>query len=285
MYTTNHYPSDDRTVVLSADHAWDTRLPLTDPMERQPLPASSTADSSWLPGAPQPNVLLTAAAPLLSELVRIRNSNTEPEPTDILRVTLEAGVQQFDQQCRALALTPANRQVARYLLCTALDEAILTTRWGTDSDWSNRSLLSAFHQETFGGEKFFLLLTRLSQDTARHIDILELMLVCLSLGFEGRYRLQMRGHIELERIRTRLHSELQRYRATPDMEFAQNCCQPERNDVKRPPPRWLIAAATAGCVASLFLAFNYHLEQRRDIALQPYLSSSGIQVATPGAVQ
>ncbi|NVL25105.1 hypothetical protein F2S68_22585 [Pseudomonas syringae pv. actinidiae] len=51
---------------------------------------------------------------------------------------------------------------ARYVLCTVVDEAVLNTSWGSKSDWSKISLLSRFHKETFGGEKFFQLLERLS---------------------------------------------------------------------------------------------------------------------------
>ena len=47
-----------------------------------------------------------------------------------------------------------NSQVmaARYVLCTVVDEAVVTTPWGNESEWSKISLLSSFHNETFGGE-------------------------------------------------------------------------------------------------------------------------------------
>jgi type VI secretion system protein ImpK len=40
---------------------------------------------------------------------------------------------------------------------------VVTSGWGNESEWSQMSLLSRFHQETFGGEKFFQLLDRLSK--------------------------------------------------------------------------------------------------------------------------
>lgn len=279
------YPSDDRTVILAGDEAWNPGLPLTDAIEHQPPPVGRIADTPWLPPASQPNPLLAAAAPLLSELVRLKNPQIEQEPAEILRVTLHAGIQQFDQHCLTLAVNSANRQAARYVLCTALDEAILTTRWGNESDWSHHSLLSAFHQETFGGERFFLLLTRLSQDIAQHLDMLELMLVCLSLGFEGRYRLQLHGQTELERIRTRLHGALQQHRGAPDMTLTPACHQGSPSSVPRQTPRWLVGLATAGCVAALLVTFHHHLEQRRDAALQPYLRSSVADAIRLGADQ
>ncbi|WP_206197454.1 type IVB secretion system protein IcmH/DotU, partial [Pseudomonas viridiflava] len=83
---------------------------------------------------------------------------------------------------------------ARYVLCTVLDEAVLTTAWGSSSNWSTMSLLSHFHQETFGGEKFFQLLERLGSNPARHLHLLELMYLCLALGLKGKYRVTLRAN-------------------------------------------------------------------------------------------
>src|SRR5690606_40799872 len=88
---------------------------------------------------------------------------------------------------RALQEGVENSQVmaTRYVLCTAIDEAVVTTPWGNESEWSQMSLLSSFHNETFGGEKFFQLLERLSRNPVKHLLMLELMYLCLALGFEG----------------------------------------------------------------------------------------------------
>ncbi|MGC8015905.1 type IVB secretion system protein IcmH/DotU, partial [Salmonella enterica] len=75
---------------------------------------------------------------------------------------------------------------ARYCLCTALDEAAALTPWGSRGVWSGSGLLVTFHNETWGGEKFFQLLARLSQNPREHIALLELINFCLLLGFEGR---------------------------------------------------------------------------------------------------
>jgi len=101
---------------------------------------------------------------------------------------------------------------ARYVLCTVVDEAVVTTPWGNESEWSQMSLLSSFHNETFGGEKFFQLLDRLSKNPVKHLPMLELMYLCLSLGFEGKYRVQARGMLELEGIRDALYRQIRQLR-------------------------------------------------------------------------
>jgi type VI secretion system protein ImpK len=61
-----------------------------------------------------------------------------------------------------------------------------------------------FHNETWGGEKFFQLLARLSQNPREHILLLEMINYCLLLGFEGRYRVLDNGRTQLETIKQRL---------------------------------------------------------------------------------
>ena len=111
------------------------------------------------------------------------------------------------------ALTENNTQnseimLAQYILCAFCDELIGTTYWGKDNNWSNNSLLVYFHNETYSGKKFFQILQQLLKTPARYIDLLELMYMCLSLGFEGKYRIQNRGKMELDSIRENLYKQL-----------------------------------------------------------------------------
>ena len=93
---------------------------------------------------------------------------------------------------------------ARYCLCTVLDETAAQTPWGGSGAWSKHSLLVAFHNETWGGEKFFQLLAKLSQSAAQHANLLEMMYYCICLGFEGRYKIVNNGRSQLESLRARL---------------------------------------------------------------------------------
>ena len=70
--------------------------------------------------------------------------------------------------------------------------------------WSRHSLLVTFHNETWGGEKFFQLLAKLAQNPQQHAHLLELMYYCLALGFEGRFRIVDNGRTQLETLKQRL---------------------------------------------------------------------------------
>ena len=93
---------------------------------------------------------------------------------------------------------------ARYLLCCLVDEMVLNTPWGNDSHWSQLTLLGKLHNETWGGEKFFQLAGKLLQQPVQNINLLELIYVCLSLGFAGKYRIAKDNGATLNKINQQL---------------------------------------------------------------------------------
>src|SRR5436190_1176230 len=77
---------------------------------------------------------------------------------------------------------------------------------------SGSNLLVTFHDETWGGEKFFQLLAKLAQNPQQHAHLLELMYYCLALGFEGRFRIVDNGRTQLETLKQRLLTILHQVR-------------------------------------------------------------------------
>ena len=147
--------------------------------------------------------LLAAANPLLNLIPQLRAMPTHADPT-ALREYLVAQVQLFELRAKQAGIRNETIIGARYCLCTALDETVAQTPWGGSGVWSKNSLLVTFHNEAWGGEKFFQLLSRLAQNPQQHIELLELMNACLALGFEGRYRIVDNGRTQLETLRQRL---------------------------------------------------------------------------------
>ena len=145
------------------------------------------------------NLLLSAASELLIFASNIRslepNNSIEQLGSDV-----EILISKFDQQINNANLSKEVTVTARYLICCLLDELVLSTPWGTDSVWSHQTLLSKYHKETSGGEKFFLIVDKLLEQPQRNIDLIELCYVCLSSGFCGKYRISKQGEGELLRI-------------------------------------------------------------------------------------
>lgn len=150
------------------------------------------------------NPLLEAAQPLLRALAEMPQSVGSLEEVGHWRELLVREVRQFQSLCDQANLRREHVLAVRYCLCTALDEAANKAEWGGNGVWAQHSLLVTFHNEAYGGEKFFLLIGRLASNPQEHLDVLEVMYRILGLGFEGRYSVAADGRRQLETIRHRL---------------------------------------------------------------------------------
>jgi type VI secretion system protein ImpK len=187
----------------------------------QPAPAPLNLPAEPLaPGQAQGlNPLEQAAGPLLALLTRLRNTIAHPAPAS-LRAQLLAYLRQFEERAEAAGVARNEVLLARYALCTALDEAVLSTPWGSSSDWSKQSLLITVHNEAWGGEKVFQLLEHCLQSPRERLNLLELLYLCTSLGFEGRYRVMNGGRAQLEALRERTASAIRSARGEVERELS-----------------------------------------------------------------
>jgi type VI secretion system protein ImpK len=161
------------------------------------------------------NPLVAAAAPLLSAAPRIRSMLQHPNPVG-LKDALADGVRKFEAQARAEGLPNEQVIAGRYILCTLLDESAASTPWGGSGVWANQSLLVQFHNETWGGEKVFQLMSKLAENVGANRNLLELLYVVLAFGFEGRYRVVNDGKAQLDSVRVRLSQMLRQQRGNAD---------------------------------------------------------------------
>src|ERR1700759_254215 len=157
------------------------------------------------------NPLVANAAVLLNTVPTIRRTMHHPDPAGLREYLLRA-ITEFEARARAAGATPEHVLISRYALCTVIDEAVANMPWGASPEWVQQSLLVTLHREGFGGEKFFQLLEKAMEDPRRNIDLLELMYVCIALGFEGRYSVIDNGRQQLDALRDRLHNVIRRER-------------------------------------------------------------------------
>lgn len=167
----------------------------------QPEASSPQADGTGTTPLTGMNPLNATASTLFSLVSRIRNRAQHPDP-DALRRSVVAEVRAFEARALQEKFDPAAIKVARYAICATLDDVVLNTPWGGASQWGQQSMVATFHRETVGGDRFYDLLARLEKDPGRNIDMLEFLYMCLSLGFEGRLRVEQGGpdkHLEIRR--------------------------------------------------------------------------------------
>ena len=155
------------------------------------------------------NPLLEAAQPLLRTLSDLPESVTNTHYVAILKQSLINEINAFTVVCDEVGISWQKMAIVRYCLCTALDESAHAKPWGIAAAWSQSNLLNHFEGDNDGGNKFFLLIGRLSMNVDEYRDVLEILLRILGLGFEGRYSIIHDGDRQLTKIRRRLLNIIQ----------------------------------------------------------------------------
>ena len=239
------------------------------PYQAGPHPAGP--DLAALPGTP----LLAAAAPLLLLLARLRNTARPPVPGN-LRENAMRELRSFETRAKAVQISPEQMRPAHYALCASLDDVVLATPWGSQSEWAARSLVSSFHQEVRSGERFFDILGQMRQNPGRFLPVLELMYLCLSLGYMGRYRLSPRGPAEIDRLREDVYALIRRQTPAGDPELSphwRGVAAPYRK-ARFTVPLWVAASAALGCLAAIYAAFLISLSGRTEQLYQTALAAA-----------
>jgi type VI secretion system protein ImpK len=204
------------------------------------------------------NPLLEACKPLLRVLSEMPTQLPEGDGVvDEFRDVLDHEVKSFQALCDKASLRREHVLTARYCLCTAIDEAASSTSWGQHGVWAQSSLAQRFHQDIKGGEKFFLLLGRLSNGPQEHEHLLEVMYRILGLGFQGIYSASAESRRELESLRHRLLTILRNVQEPVDPALSPRWqgAGVGKFKILRSVPVW-VSASVLGLV--LFSVFAWH---------------------------
>ena len=232
----------------------------------RPAPVSAPAAGGPLPTTGT-NPLVAAAAPLLSAAVRIGSSRGQhPDPERLRRGMVEA-VREFEKRALATGLDTRSLRAARYALCATIDDLVLSTPWGSTSTWAAQSLTSIFHNEVSGGERFFDILQDMEKDLGRHSPVVELMYLCTSLGFEGRYRVMPRGIAALTELRDSVYRTIRQRRGDFERELSPRWRGLETGykPLVQRVPLWWLAVGTLGMACLIYLFFDFSLAGASDL--------------------
>ncbi len=203
------------------------------------------------------NPLVDAASSLLNLASQLRNSVSQ-ENVLSLRDHVTQQVRLFEDKARAGGCDQDSVLTARYLLCTYLDESVLSTPWGSESDWASQSLLSTFHNETWGGEKFFQVLDQRIAEPSRNLNLLELVFICLSFGFQGKYGISDRGSSQLLEIQDNLIRTISMQRGDFERELSPHWqgVADKRYALVRYVPLWVVGALAGVLLLIVYAGFR-----------------------------
>ncbi|MGL4237606.1 type IVB secretion system protein IcmH/DotU [Tabrizicola sp.] len=208
-------------------------------------------------------VMVTEAAPLLNLANAMRRKRAAPDIAALRRDTI-AAIKTYEKQLSAAGILPEQARAAHYVVCATVDDVIRNTPWG--GDWSVEGLVSTFHHDVTGGDKVFELLAYFQNAPGANRDLLLLIYLCLSLGFEGRTRVSPRGALELSQIRDNLYRILRGQFGMPERDLSPSwkgeAAAHERLRAGR--RFWLIAGLLLLGMALLFGGFTMRLGQSAD---------------------
>lgn len=206
------------------------------------------------------NPLNAAAATLFSLVSRIRNRAQHRDP-DALRQSVVSEIRAFETRAVKAGVDPQEIKVARYAISATIDDVVLNTPWGGASIWAQQSMVATFHRETVGGDRFYDLLARLEQDPGRNINLLEFLYVCLSLGFEGRLRVEQGSADRHMSIRAGLAKIIRAQRGVSDRDLSlrwMGVNKPHK-PLSAWKPVWIALGALAVILGTGFLGLSYAL--------------------------
>jgi len=211
------------------------------------------------------DALVGAAIHLLVIVAQIRD---DVAVTDMAAFRREVSdhIRKFDDQAVKLGARASDVSAARYVLCSLIDETVMTTSWGEASDWSSNSLLNQFHGETWGGEKVFEILEQAKREPSEHRGLLRLIDHALLLGFEGVYRVRENGREQLEALRDEVGAILAGRGVAPEVELSGRWrgIEAARRRLRQYVPVWVVLAVTGALLISFYGVQQFRLYNALD---------------------
>lgn len=234
--------------------------PAYNPAAQQQAPQAFDSQAAYFRPGKGLNPLVNAATTLIAVFEKTHKSMSHPNVGG-LHQRLVNEIKSFEAKAKEQGIQPEIVLSARYILCTVLDESVLNTPWGAESAWTQRTLLSMFHNETSGGEKFFLILDRMRDLPAENLYILEMIYIFLSLGYEGKYRVVHRGKERLEQIRDEIFRIIRNHRGEYERTLSPSWQGLGRmkNSLAQYIPMWVVASVVSGILLLSYSGFRYWL--------------------------
>lgn len=232
---------------------------------------------------PAANPILAAAAPLLMLFGQLRIISIERQAEPLAEHVAEA-IDKFDRALEKAAVGEADARIAKFVLCETADDLIGNLPWPRKDAWARHSMLSQFFHVEPSGTGFFEALNKILANPEAHYDLLELMHVCLSLGFEGQYRGLTREDTNLERVRRDVYETLRYFKARADEDISPHwqgsAATMTRSSARL--PLWVVAAAASALLTAAFFTLRVFITNEGDATAGELLA---LDPSTPIAIE
>ncbi len=192
------------------------------------------------------NPLVTAAQPLLCLSERLRGQQL---PDIDINNHISHEIKAFESRASQLNYGKDTIHVARHIIDVVLNEFI-------DRQQSDNH--------------FFEILQKAKIDPVNHIDLLELMFICLRLGYQGQYKTLENGRIILDDLCDEVYQLIRKQRGDEKIELfvksrvASNMAQ----KAVKPLSLWLFIAFAMTLIFTFNIGFSYFLNSSANSLLR-----------------
>lgn len=201
--------------------------------------------------------LAEVLAPCFALIVHLRSQDEFGDPLALRKRVKEMLVQAEKEAVRAgIALDDAQQGI--FAVVAFLDETLLSSSWSRRDEWVARPLQLEMYDRYDAGEIFFDRLEEILQHPTRHLEVIEVFYVCMTLGFKGRYQLHQQER--LQEFIDRSHEELC---AAPgiDVDTLAPDGHPDdqvATEVRSKVPTWMLVACAVAFALLVYLGFNLY---------------------------
>lgn len=240
---------------------------------------SSHSMSTWLPNRAIHhdikaglNPIADAASCLLSAISKMKTMS-DCHSLAKLKEELVSEMDTFYYAINQHGYHPEYTIICRYIMCSTVDDIATHTKWGGKGQWEDYSLLAAYDQDTKHEETFFTILERTTQDPARYIDLMELIYLCLSMGYKGPFRSTEHSQFQLEQITHHLYQHIRAYRGNFSKALSPKplrITKPTIRAAKRSHLSLLFGFLVTAClVMAIFVSLGYFTDMITNEAFKP----------------
>lgn len=206
------------------------------------------------------NPLKAAAASLLILLGRLRSQVVEMQAIPLMTHVAQE-LEGYERRAIEGGADAQDALVAKYVLCGTADD-IVQNLPGTDREiWIQYSMEARFFNRRTSGVGVFEEIDKALMDAHRRYHLLELMLISLYQGFEGRFRGVPGGDVDLQQKRRQIYETLRHVRARADDDISPHWQGVSARPLyqRRKVPLWVVASLVLALLSGGYLGMRMYL--------------------------
>ncbi|MFL4472335.1 type IVB secretion system protein IcmH/DotU [Tateyamaria armeniaca] len=206
------------------------------------------------------NPMLAAASDVLGLLGRLRTGLVEMHGAP-LRDHLRTEIAKFAEACETARIATKDIDEGRYALAATCDDIAATLPGSDAAYWQENALVKTLFDDPDSSAGFFDRYEQVLTRPGKRTHLLELMLACLSLGFQGEYRTAPDGPRALATLRKAGYERLRNAtpRIAPILSKKWKPIVLKGRRLRPLVPIWIVAGVAAAMVVAMFVSFAWIL--------------------------